>query len=226
MRNDTTTPDVLLLHGIWNADAWLRPFAKRLRAAGFSPAIAGYASVLGDPDRTLDRLAARVAAVGHEVALVGHSLGGVLALELLRRHPELPVTRVVCLGSPLRGSAAAGGVAARAWCRPVLGRSAALLQRDLERWDGTAAVGMVAGVRPRGLGQLFCRFDGPSDGTVAIAETELPGLADHCRVDASHSGLVFSPDAVAQTACFLRHGHFRVADDADAGPRSGAAGLG
>ena len=208
--HDAHRPRVFLLHGIWNADAWLRPFANRLRADGFAPDIAGYPSVLGDPGRTLDRLAARIEAAG-DVALVGHSLGGVMALELLRRRPDLPVTRVVCLGSPLRGSAAAGGVAARAWCRPVLGRSAALLQRDFGRWDGRAAVGMVAGVRPRGLGQLFCRFDGPSDGTVAIAETELPGLADHCRVDASHSGLVFSPQAVAQTAHFLRHGRFAPA---------------
>ena len=38
------------------------------------------------------------------VALVGHSLGGLVALEALRRQPDLPVSRVVCLGSPLRGS--------------------------------------------------------------------------------------------------------------------------
>ena len=41
------------------------------------------------------------------LALLGHSLGGLIALEALNREPDLPVTRVVCLGSPLRGSHAA-----------------------------------------------------------------------------------------------------------------------
>jgi len=67
---------------------------------------------------------------------------------------------------------------------------------------------MVAGNVPQGLGRYFARFDGGSDGTVAIAETELPGLADHCVVASSHSGLVFSPEATRQAVNFLREGRF------------------
>ncbi|MNO04758.1 hypothetical protein D3C81_2258900 [compost metagenome] len=44
---------------------------------------------------------------------------------------------------------------------------------------------------------------------MALDETQLPGLADHCVVAASHSGLVFSPEAARQTAAFLRDGRFR-----------------
>ncbi|MGE8262480.1 MAG: alpha/beta hydrolase, partial [Stenotrophomonas sp.] len=55
-----------------------------------------------------------------------------------------------------------------------------------------------------------------SDGTVALDETQLPGLADHCVIPASHSGLVFSPDAARQTAAFLRDGRFRRDDAAHA----------
>lgn len=53
------------------------------------------------------------------------------------------------------------------------------------------------------------RFDGASDGTVSVEETRLPGLRDHCIVPASHTGLVLSPHAAAQTAAFLREGRFR-----------------
>ena len=60
------------------------------------------------------------------------------------------------------------------------------------------------------------RFDGPSDGTVAVAETRLPGLADHCLVAASHTGLVFSRPAAGQAAAFLRHGRFGPSPGADA----------
>ena len=43
---------------------------------------------------------------------------------------------------------------------------------------------------------------------MAVAETRLPGITDHCVVAASHSGLLFSSEAAAQTVAFLRHGRF------------------
>ena len=55
---------------------------------------------------------------------------------------------------------------------------------------------------------LLAHFDGEHDGSVAVAETRLPGLADHVVVRASHSGLLFSDAAVRQAAAFLRSGRF------------------
>jgi pimeloyl-ACP methyl ester carboxylesterase len=199
---------VLLLHGIWNAKAWLGPLARRLRAEGFEVEVFGYPSVFGGPDVAVPRLIERLRG-SEPVAVVGHSLGGLIALEALHREPGLPVTRVVCLGSPLRGSGAAHGLAGRVWTSPALGRSAGLLQRGFERWEGKPLVGMVAGNVPHGLGRLFARFAGESDGTVALEETHLPGLADHCVVASSHSGLVFSAAAAQQAAHFLREGRFQ-----------------
>ena len=92
------------------------------------------------------------------------------------------------------------------WTRYV--RSAALLQQGLGHWDGPAAVGMVAGSVALGLGNRIAALGPQSDGTVALAETRVPGLRDHCLVRASHSGLLFSPLAARQTAAFLRHGRF------------------
>lgn len=202
------TQRVLLLHGIWNAKAWLRPLASRLRAAGFETEIFGYSSVFGGPDVAVPRLIARLRG-SEPVAIVGHSLGGLIALEALHRAPDLPVTRVVCLGSPLRGSGAARGLAQRAWAMPALGRSARLLQDGFPGWEGKPEVGVVAGDVPHGLGRWFARFDGDSDGTVGVEETRLAGLADHCVVASSHSGLVFSADAARQAVAFLRDGRFQ-----------------
>ena len=203
-------PRVVLVHGLLNAEWWLRPLAARLRAQGFRTELFGYSSVFDGPERAVPRLLERLRKEPAD-ALVGHSLGGLIALESLRQAPELAVSRVVCLGSPLRGSQTARNLATHGWGRPLLGRSAGLLQCGLECWDGTAQVGLVAGDVARGLGRLFARFDGGSDGTVGLEETRLPGLADHCTVHSSHSGLVFSPDAVRQAAHFLRHGRFEHA---------------
>lgn len=200
------TSSVLLLHGIWNARAWVGPLAWRLRARGFQVETFGYASVLGGPEVAVPQLLERLQGSG-PVSLVGHSLGGLLALEALRQQPELPVQRVVCLGSPLRGSGTARSLSEHGWAA-ALGRSGDLLLDGLPDWQGTAKVGLIAGCVPHGLGSLLGALDGESDGTVALDETRLPGLADHCVVRCSHSGLVFSLDAARQTAQFLRHGRF------------------
>lgn len=201
---------VLLLHGIWNARSWLAPLAWRLRAQGFDVEVFGYASVFGGPEAALPMLVQRLRHSG-PVNLVGHSLGGVMALEALRRAPDMQIPRLVCVGSPLCGSQAARNLAARPWTAALLGRSAGLLQHGCEPWRGRTEVGMVAGNRARGIGRLLARFDGDSDGTVAIAETRLEGLADHCTVSASHTGLVLSAEAARRIGEFLREGRFQTA---------------
>lgn len=207
-------PPVLLLHGIWNARAWVGPLAWRLRARGFSVDTFGYSSVFGGPDVAVPQLLERLKESG-PVSLVGHSLGGLVALEALRQQPDLPVSRVVCLGSPLRGSGTARSLAEHGWSL-ALGRSSDLLLDGLPAWEGRAQVGLIAGSVPHGLGSLLGAIGEASDGTVALDETHLPGLADHCVVPASHSGLVFSPEAARQTAAFLRDGRFRPAHAAHA----------
>ena len=199
---------VLLVHGIWNAKTWLNPLAARLRGAGFDAEAFGYASVFGGPGVAIPALIERLRESDRPVHLIGHSLGGLIALQALSQAPDLPVARVVCLGSPLCGSSAARGLARHAWAAPALGRSSGLLQQGFERWEGRQHVGMVAGNVAHGIGRYFARFEGASDGTVTVQETRLPGLADHCVVACSHSGLVFSAEAARQAVNFLRDGRF------------------
>ncbi len=214
-------PRVLILHGIWNARSWVAPLAWRLRAEGFDAEIFGYDSVFGGPEAAIPRLIDHLRTHRGPVDLVGHSLGGVIALETLRQAPDLPVRRVVCLGSPLCGSLTARNLARHPWTVHALGRSGPLLQSGCAAWEGPAQVGVVAGNVARGFGRLLARFDGDSDGTVSVEETRLPGVSDHCTVAASHTGLVFSAAAARQAACFLRHGRFTHPDARGTGAADG-----
>lgn len=196
---------VLLLPGIW-MPAWsLGWLGRRLAAQGFRVCTQGYPGVRGGPERSLVHL---LPALRESDAVVCHSLGGLMTLEALRLEPDLPVRRVVCLGSPLRGSV----VASRLHRKPLglaLGRSARLLSRGVELpWPGQAEIGMVAGSLERGVGKLLGVLREAGDGTVALAETRWPGLSDHVVVAASHSGLIRSRAAADLTIRFLRNGRF------------------
>lgn len=197
---------VLLVHGLWMRPASLALLARRLRADGFEPETIAYSTVRGGPARAIPDLVQ--AAQAGECHVVAHSLGGLVTLTALEQHPQLPVRRVVCLGSPLCGSAAANGVARLPLVGRTLGRSRDLLRAGCKPWRGRAGVGIVAGTLPLGLGQFLGRFDGPSDGTVAVAETRLEGIADHLVMRTSHTGLVLSPQVARAVGTFLREGRF------------------
>lgn len=199
---------VVLLHGLLMRRPALLPMAWRLRRYGYAPRLFTYSSLFADPGVASDALAARLRALAPgPVHLLAHSLGGLVALETLHRHPGLPVGRVLCLGSPIAGSAAARGLRARGW--PLVpGRSGPLLAAGIAALPAGVDVGMIAGMRAMGLGQFFGRFDGPSDGTVAVAETRLPGLAAHTVIEASHSGLIVSAVAAELAARFFATGAF------------------
>ncbi len=206
---------VILLHGLWMRGFALAMLHKRLIEAGFRVHRFDYLSVAATQQRILDRLHAQMgdlAADGDAVHLVGHSLGGLLALRACVDDAPLPAGRIVCLGSPLLGSAAARGFAG--WGRGgevLLGHNRELLQRGFERWDGSREVGVIAGRLPLGLGAMLGHLDGEHDGTVAVAETRLPGLADHCVVESNHMGLLFSAEVAQRVGCFLHAGRFTPA---------------
>jgi pimeloyl-ACP methyl ester carboxylesterase len=197
---------VILLHGLWMPGASMQWFASKLSAAGFAPDIFSYHSVADGPDTAVPRLVEQIGDAPADI--VAHSLGGLIALQALCDCPDLNVGRVVCLGSPLTGSGAATGMLRWAPAAAMLGRSATLLQHGLPCWEGRAEVGVIAGCVPHGLGALLAGFDGDHDGTVAVDETRLAGVSDHVVIEASHSGLLFSAEALEQTVAFLRSGRF------------------
>jgi len=200
---------VLLIHGLMMRSPALLPLASRLRRRGFEPVFFSYATLWGAPALAMERLAMRLYALGAgPVHLVAHSLGGLIAAETLNRYQDLPTGRMVCLGSPIAGSAAARGLAERRLAL-VSGRSGGLLRGGLIQLPSRREIGMIAGSHSMGLGRFFGRFEGANDGTVAVSETRLPGLAEHVVIAASHSGLIFSGQAAELAGNFLETGHFR-----------------
>lgn len=183
---------------------------QRLARAGFAPELFRYHSTNATIDEITAELADCIRAAGPVVHVVGHSLGGVIALETFDRHAELPPGRVVLMGAPVQGAGAARALGSHAIGRAILGPLARsqLTGSGGRRWTHARELGLVAGTRPIGLGQFLARLPAPNDGTVALEETELPGAAARVVHDASHVGMLLSSAVAASVASFLEHGRF------------------
>lgn len=206
-----TPPEtIILLPGLWMPSAVLLPWQYRLGRAGYAVRRFAYASWRDD-------LATNVAALtdflaetpGRRIHLVGHSLGGLLILQLLAAGAPARLGRAVLLGAPTLGSHSAARLRAWSWGRWLLGRS-------LADWEGaarpvgpaTADIGVIAGYRSCGLGRLLGGLEKPNDGVVALGETRWPAAADFIAVEVSHSGMLLSAACASQVAQFLANGRF------------------
>ena len=185
-------------------------FRHRLVHHGFEVRQFHYRSMTALPDAVLAELLETVSALPPPVHLVGHSLGGLLALRFAATHGEIPLGRIVLLGSPVNGSRAARGFAALPGATFFFGQLAGseLLTDTVPRWRGVPEVGVIAGSHSVGFGRFVGHLPEPNDGTVAVDETRLDGAADHTVLPVSHTGLLISPEVVAATVRFLNSGRF------------------
>lgn len=146
--------------------------------------------------------------------IIGHSLGGVIALRLLANDADAVPGRIVCIGSPLTGSRAAEFLTTQDWAEPFLGHSLpqGVVHEAANKWASHVCerreVGVIAGTSPYGFGRLVTSFDGENDGSVAVSETRLEGARDHICMNVSHKSMLVSNDVVDQAAAFLKRGAF------------------
>jgi pimeloyl-ACP methyl ester carboxylesterase len=200
------------VHGLW-LNGWEALLLRRrlARALGCETLSFSYPSVSADLSRNARALAEFLRRIpADRLHLVGHSMGGLLILELFERAPELPPGRIVLLGSPVQGSRAARNLAARRLGHKIIGLTAreVLLPQRERRWSGARELGVIAGTLPLGLGRLLGPFGEASDGTVLLAETRLPGAKQQLMLRTSHSGMMYSSPVARQTATFLLEGGF------------------
>jgi len=205
---------VVYVHGLWlsgnEGGILLRRLARQLNAKTRAFSYATMTSSISDSARALATFLREQRA--HTLHLVGHSLGGLVILKLFenREDAQLPPGRIVLLGSPLNGSRAAQNLARLPFGRKIMGRGVReeLLTDHQRRWTGQRELGVIAGSVGIGLGRLVGVHGAPSDGTIFVEETRLPGVVEHLVLRVSHTALPFSSTVARQTAAFLSDGNF------------------
>lgn len=158
----------------------LRAYLARL---GYDARGWGFGTNTGDPRRDVERLSARVLELvderGEPASLVGWSLGGVIAREVARRHPDA-VRRVVTYGTPVTGGARHTSVA-----RSSTAGADAHADRVARRLDAASPIRVPLTV-------LFSRRDGVVAWQACI-DRSTPS-AEHVEVSSTHLGMGFDPD--------------------------------
>jgi pimeloyl-ACP methyl ester carboxylesterase len=104
-RSSERSKSILLIPGFMAGDATLYPFANWLRTRGHQVFFSGMLANTDCPRRAVDRLSGILkdlaAKTGGKIVIIGHSLGGIYARELSRRHLDL-VDQVILMGAPVR----------------------------------------------------------------------------------------------------------------------------
>ncbi|MEL6125480.1 MAG: alpha/beta fold hydrolase [Pseudomonadota bacterium] len=207
---------VAVIHGLGRGRGSMRLLAERLRREGFAPVLPDYASTqLSVEEAERDVLSQIRAAVpeGDRLHLVGHSLGGVLALRLKVGALSGRARRVVQLGSPNGGSA----LASFAKSVPVIGDVMGPATEQI----GEADLGplTLAPDRQKDLGIIAGRagwlpytrqfgLDTENDGKVTVESALSVPHGNALVLDVGHMMLPLSSGAARQTIAFLRSGRF------------------
>lgn len=203
---------VVFIHGLWMTGLEMVLLRRRVARDGYKTLRFRYLSLARSMDDNVARLHAFL--VRHPATtlhLVGHSLGGLLILQLLQQYNDISPGRVVLLGSPVRGSQVARALKrGRMQSATLLGKSGTdvLAATHEPQSDGSREIGVIAGTTGIGVGRLFTRLPEPHDGTVAVEETRLPGATDTLHLPATHTSLVYSAKVALAVRQFLAHGRF------------------
>jgi pimeloyl-ACP methyl ester carboxylesterase len=147
---------------------------------------------------------------GRKLHLVGHSMGGLLALHAAELIPRACLGRVVLVGTPFRDSFAARALQRLPGGAWLLGRCMPqwLAGPRLERFTA-CELGVIAGSRGVGLGRVIApALPRPNDGVVDVEETRVPGMSDHIVLRVAHTEMLVSRAVVQQVAAFLERGKF------------------
>ena len=202
---------VVLLSGLWLPGGCLSVLKRRLRACGFEVRVFEYRSVratLAENAHALQRFLQSLPA--DTVHFVGYSLGGIVIRALFELYPQQRPGRIVTLATPHLGSAVAARLTRHGLGRRLLGRSVCnLVTGAPQSWALPARdIGSLAGNIGFGLGMCCVRLPRPHDGSVTVAETQLPGIADHAVLPVAHFSMLLSASAARETCCFLKTGRF------------------
>ncbi|MBK8183064.1 MAG: alpha/beta fold hydrolase [Candidatus Competibacteraceae bacterium] len=201
---------VVLVHGLYVHGLWMRLLEYWLEESGYQTVNFSYPTMTRSPVENADDLQTLLQQVETPtIHFLAHSMGGLVVRYLFQKYPAQRPGRIVTMGTPHQGSYAAQVMHAfgLGFC---VGRGLeGGLLGDGPTWIAKNHLGSIAGTLNIGFGLLLPGMPEPSDGLIAVVETQLSGMSDHICLPVSHMQMLVDPTAVAQAAAFFATGRFR-----------------
>ena len=214
---------VILLHGMIRTPGSMATMEEALIEAGYRTANVGYPS-REYPIERLSQMAveqglARCRSVTgiDRIHFVTHSLAGILVRQYLDEGDIPELGRVVMLGPPNQGSAAADAMRDMPGYEWLNGPAGAQLGKGdesvpLSLGPADFELGVIAGNRT--VDPITSAvLDDPDDGRVSVEDTRLEGMTDHVIVDESHALMMRARSTIRLTLRFLEEGNFGESDN-------------
>ncbi len=216
------TPTVVLLHGLLRSARSMAGLGRALSAQGYPVWARSYPSQrVGIEESAAFIVSHLQREVEGPLVLVTHSLGGIIARYVagpLGEGAGLDVQRVLMLAPPNGGSRLARRFGKLGLFRRTHGPAGQELGVTRPEWPlPSAPVAVIAGTRSLGMNPIgwISSMSGlipgtePSDGTVLVEETRLPGMVDFATVAASHTFIMNNPEVREMIYRFVREGRLR-----------------
>ena len=205
---------VFLQHGLWRTSRSLDRLARSLRASGYEVVNAGYPStedfIEGHAARLRDAVEARFAAGPvDELSFVGHSMGGLVIEEYLRRPDARAPHACVYMASPHRGAVLADK--RRHWflfCWAMGDKAAGQLVTSAPLHQKPIPHAARSGTIVGDIGAGSPSIPGRDDGTVGVEEATFAGAADSVVVPYGHTSILVRERTVREVLAFLRDRRF------------------
>lgn len=208
----------VILHGIGMSPMRMMYLSLSLKHAGFDTLNLSYPSLKKNIEACAVDVAQKIhdrKRIGHtKTHFVAHSMGCLVALELLQQKTIENVARAVLIAPPYKGSEVADLLAQNFLYRHTFGPAGQQLTTEYRK-NATytipkdVEVGVIAGSRayeyPFFLSTM--KHTGVHDGLVSLESTRFEGTKEHITLRMSHSFLL--EKSAAQTVQFLKHGRFK-----------------
>lgn len=213
---------VVIFHGIATLRERMFLLERTIRKSGFDTLNVSYPSTrLSIEDSATfvrDKITPQINHSYSAVHFVGHSMGGLVILDLLLRYSFQKAKRAVLIGTPYYGSEAADFVQHWKFYKRLYGPAGGQLTSRFRHASEYPAplhvdIGVIAGTR----GRLYLPFrpimgkTGLHDGVVSVQSTAIPWVNHHITIRASHTFLI--ERSGSQVVYFLNHGTFKNVPD-------------
>jgi len=217
----TESDCVVLLHGIGMHGYTMKRIETALIAQGYRVVNVSYPSRKMSFEKLAGeylpaQLQANDVACAPRLNFVSHSMGSLIVRKLIQDARPANLGRVVMIGPPNHGSAAADKAQQSALLSEFLGENLTRLGTGENSFASTLGpadfeVGIIAG--EVAINPLFGKvLAGKHDGAVTVESAKLEGMRDFIAVPYSHTVMLWRDEVIQQTLTFLCEGKFTHAE--------------